>query len=171
MKVSIDEDALVGLLAIAEQVYAPSFVGDVTRARAALREARAKRDHPRLEVDLAGGELLGVGPGPDDPSSRWDSFRKAARMLTDLRDQNAGNVSRADVVQSYARDVFDGFGLTLRDDDVLFAAIVTATLLVQLATNAHEREQITPEAVAAIAHVAQSFAIAVLDYLPPEARR
>lgn len=100
---------------------------------------------------------------------RWDLVRKAIGPLEELLEEPA-NLARADVVQAYARDTFDRMGLVLADPDVLFAAMTTAAFLVELANNAHEREGMTEAELYVVARLAQSFALAVLPYLPPEAR-
>jgi hypothetical protein len=100
---------------------------------------------------------------------RWDLVRRAVGDLEELLEDPA-NLARADVVQAYARDTFDRFGLVLADPETLFAALTTAAFLVELANNAHEREGLSETELYVVARLAQSFALGVLPYLPPEAR-
>ena len=167
MKVSIDDDDLVALLDRAALVYDPDAEEVLERVLDAVKRARRHRDRPRLELELRHGEILGFGPG-DDARNRWDAVRRIVEPLKALIPGPA-DVARADAVQSYARDVFDGFGLTLREEDTLYVVLVTLGLAVELASNAHKREQVSDEVFAGIAHVAQSLAIALLPYFPPEA--
>lgn len=164
MKVPVDDDDLVALLDRAALVYDPDAEEVLDRVLDAVKTARRRRDRPVLELELRHGEVLGFGPG-DDARNRWDAVR---RLVDPLKALLAGpaDVARADVVQSYARDVFDGFGLTLRDEDTLYVVLVTLGLSVELASNGHGRGQVSDEVLAGIAHVAQSLAIALLPYFP-----
>lgn len=100
---------------------------------------------------------------------RWDLVRRAVGPLLELLEEPA-NLARADVVQAYARDTFDSFGLVLADPETLFVALTMAGFVVELANNAHENEGLSDLELETVARIAQSFALAVLPYLPPEAR-
>lgn len=169
MIVELDEADVRRLVDLAARSYEPDEAEVLERALDARARAFRKAGHPLSALVLKDGHVLALAPG-GYTTTKWDAVKPAVGPLLKMLADRPDALHRADTVQSYARDVFDRLGLTLRHEETLFVALVTATLMVELAANAHEREQVTDEALGTIAHVVQSFALSVLPYLPPEAR-
>ena len=169
MKVEVDEDDLRRVVDLAARSYEPDDVEVLERLLDARARARRKAGHPVSRLVLRDGELLGFAPA-GETRHRWDAVQAAVGPLQRMLDDDPMALSRADRVQSYVRDVFDRFGVSIRDEDVLFVVYLTATLLVELTANAQKAGQVEPKALAVVAHVVQSLALSLLPYLPPEAR-
>lgn len=172
MKLSIDEDDVDQLLHGAARTFDPGSDGyeAVVRVSRALGRAQVHRDHPTDYLVVAESGALSFAHEVDHPGSRWDAVRPAVTLIAALVSTEPGAIGHADTLGAYVRDTFDAFGLAVTDEDATYTALVVAGLMVELAHNGLATGATTPEAVAAIAHIAQSLAAALIPHLPPEAR-
>lgn len=122
-------------------------------------------------VDLT-EQILHLEPetGPLSPRPRWDYLARATGAIERIRNSEPRYLSRSDALAAYLRDMFDALGLSIRDEATLYVALVTASTMVELASNGIDLGHTDEATVATVARVAQSFAAALLDYLPPEVR-
>lgn len=101
---------------------------------------------------------------------RWEWLRPAIVAIDRTVKSDASYVHNADALGAYVRDTFDALGLSVRDPETLYVALVTASLLVELCSNGVRRGTAELETLEAVAKISQSFAASVIEYLPPEAR-
>ncbi len=118
---------------------------------------------------IAAEELLDQ-PDPLAPHPRWDYVARATKTIHEIVVSDPAYVARADALNAYVRDTFDALGISIRHEPSLYVAIVVAGLLVEMAGNGLDQGHTTPDVVATIAKVSQSFTASLLDYLPKEAR-
>lgn len=158
--------------------YAEAIPG-LAHSFEALTRAIDEAENPSVFEALRRGWDEGFERGTDRahetrftrPRPRWDYVAKAITRIEAEFADDVGARSRVDALGAYVRDTFDGLGLSVHDADTLYVAVTTAGLLVEMANNGRAKGQVEPETVLAIANIAQSFTAALIDYLPPEARR
>ena len=109
--------------------------------------------------------------GPLEPRPQWDSVARAVTVIERIVKSHPEISAKTDALQSYVRDTFDALGLSVRHEPTLYVAITTAGLMVEMASNAHDKGLIDHETLRAIASIAQSFTASLIDYLPKEARQ
>lgn len=126
-------------------------------------------DPADLPPDLGPGTKI-TPAGPLEPRPDWANLRRAVVLIDRLRKTDPGTVAIGDNLGAYLRDTFDALGISVRHEPSLYVAITTAGMLVELAHNGLGKGLVDERTLEAIAHVAQSFTAALIDYLPPEAR-
>lgn len=127
-----------------------------------LAEVRSIRD--RLHRARAQDRRIGGRP-------RWDYIAAAVRVIDKMVHDDPATLARTDAVQAYVRDTFDALGISVLDPDALYVAITTAGLIVEMADNGRQHGVVDASTVRAVANISQTFTAALIDYLPPEARR
>lgn len=169
MNVPVDAGDLRRLVDLAARTYHPDDEEVLQRVSDARQRAQRLAGQPvTWDVYVGPDGLLAFGQG-GPPRYRWDALRRALiELLPYLEDPATQAI--ADGVQAFARNVFDRFGLTLADEETLFVTYLAATLVVELTRNAFEKGQVGPDTLAGVGHVAQSLALSLVPYLPPEAR-
>lgn len=80
-------------------------------------------------------------------------------------------LARADQLRAFARDFFDAVGLDVTDEETVYVALVTASLMVEFADRAHRRGQAAPAHLHGVSAMARTLAAILAPYVPPEARR
>lgn len=168
MKVTVEEEVLAGLVALA-QGWAPGHPA-VAGGLGALTDARRHRDHPGGRLTMSETGVLMLEMPTDAAESRWAAVAPAIWSLTQVANADPLTTHHADNLGAYTRDVLHNFGLSVTDEDTLFVVLVTASLLVQMAHNGYHVGDVPAEVLAGVAHIAQSLTIALIPFLPPEAK-
>lgn len=130
----------------------------------------AEEGHARLD-DVAWNRLTNLICRRLSRRPRWDYVARAVTVIDGMVRDDPAALARADAVQAYIRDTYDALGISVLDEDVLYVAITTAGLLVEMAENGRKLGHVDRETVRAIANISQTFTAALIDYLPAEARR
>lgn len=162
-----------------EVAIAAALVDRLAQTRPKSRKARRLRefiDGHVARVRIIDEELLGLDealrptPKPYVIVPDWRNVKRATDVIARRVHLDPGSLAAADLMKAYVRDTFDALGLRISDHETLYVALVTSGLLVEMAHNGLRKGQTDEQTVATMALVAQSFAAALLDYLPPEAR-
>lgn len=103
-------------------------------------------------------------------SPRWEWLKPAIAVIDRTVKSDPAYVHNADAIGATVRDTFDALGLSIRDPETIYVALVTASELVELCSNGYQRGKVTTETLEAVAQIAQSFAAAMIPYLPDEAK-
>lgn len=83
----------------------------------------------------------------------------------------SGLQARADQMRAYARDFFDSCGVDVTDEDSVYVALITASLMVDFAEMAARQGRATPAHLHGVSATARTIAALLSPYVPPEAGR
>lgn len=150
-----------------------SPVADALAALAAGLEDLEKPPTVNVVESFLEGWRTGVARAQAEehrPKPKWEWLARAVGIIAKTVSSDAAYIARADNLGATVRNTFDALGLSVRDDETLYVALVTAGLLVELASNGLRNGNIDRDTLEAIAGVAQSFTAALIPYLPEEAR-
>lgn len=154
----------------------PRVEGSVTdRARSPLFSAIRKIEAELEPASVVGRFLEGFRAGVQraqerQMAPRWEWLRPAIAAIDATVKSEPQYVAHADAIGAYVRDTFDALGLSVRDGETLYVALVTASTIVELAANGHGRGVVDDATLEAIAKISQSLAAAVIPFLPDEAK-
>lgn len=104
-------------------------------------------------------------------SPRWEYVARAIPHLEEIVKSEPFYVGRVDRIGARIRDQYDGLGLSISDEDVLYVTLVVLGMVVELAGDGVRSEMVSPVTLRNLAAVTQTYAAALIPYLPPEAKR
>lgn len=177
MTVELTDEQARALLFAARYPAGAASGAPVSEALAAIARGleRAEQDEPRrsLAEEFLAGWADGVARArhaATAPRPNWGYVARAVRVIEQSVKADPVALAQTDRLGAYVRDTFDALGLSVTDEPTLYVALTTSGLLVEMASNGHRRDQVDHATLEAIAAIAQTFAAALIPYLPPEAR-
>lgn len=165
-----------------EAALAAALRRDVDRVRQELYDALVGRGTLRLEtgppslfavVDVAVAAIRSFSTKTSRSSiePRWDYVARAIPLLDEVVKSEPLYVGRVDRIGARIRDQYDELGLQVTDEDVLYVTLVVLGMVVELASDGVRNGSATPAALRNLAAVTQTYAAALIPYLPAEARK
>lgn len=170
------------LRAGSEAALAGALRRDVDRVRNDLYEALVGRGTLRLEtgppglfavadVAVAAIRSFSTKTSRSSIEPRWDYVARAIPHLDAIVKSEPLYVGRVDRIGARIRDQYDALGLQVTDEDVLYVTLVVLGMVVELASDGVQNGSATPTALRNLAAVTQTYAAALIPYLPAEARK
>lgn len=175
MTVELTDEQARALLFAARYPAGAAAGAPVSEALAALARGLEREEEPRrsLAEEFLAGWADGVARArhaATAPRPNWGYVARAVRVIEQSVKADPVALAQTDRLGAYVRDTFDALGLSVTDEPTLYVALTTSGLLVEMASNGHRRDQVDHATLEAIAAIAQTFAAALIPYLPPEAR-
>lgn len=107
---------------------------------------------------------------PLEPDPQWERVANIVQPLTDALAADDRLVAEVDQLRAYVRDTLDELGISVRHEPSVYIVLSTVGLVVEMAKNS-VRNGITDQAfLHSIAELARTVSLALLEYLPEEAR-
>lgn len=149
---------------------------DVTEAR--LEKLRRDEEqtadvdvaHLRAEHDAAVAELRRLRSSSSAIRPRWDYVARAVPHLDAIVKSEPFYVGRVDRIQARIRDQYDGLGLEVTDEHVLYCTFVVLGMVVELAGDGVRSGMVSDVTLRNLAAVTQTYAASLIPYLPAEAK-
>lgn len=123
---------------------------------------------------LAAYNRATTAPRPSSSSSAppWHLTRAAVGYLETLvASKGPVAVSDLDQIRGTIRDELDKLEVSLHDETAVYHGLVWIGIVTELARNGLRNGEIVEEVYASVAQIVTTIAAALLEYLPPEARR
>lgn len=108
--------------------------------------------------------------GPLDPVPQWDRVAQIVQPLTDALAADDRLVGEVDQLRAYVRDTLDEFGISVRHEPSVYVVLSAVGLVVEMAKNSTANGITDKAFLASTAELARTVSLALLEYLPDEAR-
>lgn len=156
--------------------YGGRRLAEIVQARVRLAEWIEKDlGLEEWDVDLLGSIDYMISratqAGRSAPRPRWDYVARAIPAISHLVKSDPVYVARVDRLQARIRDTYDELGLEITDETVLYVTLVSVGMMTELASTGVATGQISRQELGHIAAISQTYAAALIDYLPAEAKR
>lgn len=162
----IDVPRLSALVDVAE-----ARLEKLRRLEALLGELGAPDlEHLVEEHRAATAELARLRSTARAISPRWEYVARAIPHLEEIVKSEPFYVGRVDRIGARIRDQYDGLGLSISDEHVLYVSLVVLGMVVELAGDGVRSEMVSPVTLRNLAAVTQTYAAALIPYLPEEAK-